>query len=86
MNSDKRARCDIVIPVWNNLELTRDCVDSIQKHTVYPYRVVIVDNASDTPTKEYLDTLEKENKGNVVVIKNIKNEGFVKGVNKGMKY
>ena len=40
-------RCDIIIPVWNQLEATKECIDSIVKHTDYPYRLILIDNGSD---------------------------------------
>jgi len=78
--------CDIVIPIWNNLELTRDCIDSIKKHTRYPYRIVAIDNASEGPTREYLDSLEKEDAPKTVIIRNAENTGFVRAVNQGMRF
>ena len=86
MQFDLNKRCDIVIPVWNNLDLTRDCIESIKKHTSFPYRVVAVDNASDEPTREYLKELASRESDKVVVIRNEENRGFVKGVNQGMEY
>lgn len=86
MNLNAPEQCDIIIPVWNNLEMTRDCVNSIKKHTTYPYRIIIVDNASDEPTRQYLDSLKEKNSTKVDIIRNEKNKGFVKAVNQGMRY
>ncbi|NQU95529.1 MAG: glycosyltransferase family 2 protein [Candidatus Omnitrophica bacterium] len=86
MQFDANKRCDIVIPVWNNPELTRDCVNSIIKHTRYPYRIVIIDDASEAYTRQYLDTLKKDTGGKTNVIRNAKNQGFVKSVNRGMEH
>lgn len=83
MSPDIRERCDIVIPVWNHLEMTKDCVDSIAKHTQYPYRLVLIDNASDCPAGKYLYSLKQ---GGAAVIRNEKNQGFVKAVNQGMRF
>jgi GT2 family glycosyltransferase len=77
-------RCDIIIPVWNQLEVTRECVNSIVKHTDYPYRLVIIDNASDTPTADYLKGLKGEKYLDLLLIRNEKNLGFVKAVNQGI--
>jgi glycosyltransferase involved in cell wall biosynthesis len=56
-HKDKAMRCDIVIPVWNMREITEQCVKSIIRNTRFPYRLIIVDNASDDETKQYLEDL-----------------------------
>jgi GT2 family glycosyltransferase len=76
-------RCDIVIPVWNQLEATRDCVESIIKNTSYPYRLIIVDNGGNSQTKAYLESLSARSGLAVVLVRNEKNLGFVKAVNQG---
>jgi len=81
-----RERCDIVIPVWNHADRTVTCVNSIKKHTTYPYRVVIIDNASEKDAKKRLDSLKAENAESVIVITNTRNMGFVKAVNQGMRF
>lgn len=86
MENNKSPKCDIVIPVWNHPEMTKDCIESIAKHTRFPYRIVIVDNASDEPTRNYLDSIGKETSDRVVIIRNKENTGFVKAVNQGMRY
>jgi SAM-dependent methyltransferase len=34
----------IVIPTWNNFRMLQDCVGSLFLYTMYPYKVIIVDN------------------------------------------
>jgi len=75
--------CDIIIPVWNELESTRECVSKIKAHTHYPYRLIIIDNASGPGTGKYLEGLKKDFK-DIILIRNNKNLGFVKAVNQGM--
>ena len=77
-------KCDIIIPVWNNPEFTKACVEQLVKVTRYPYRLVIIDNASAEETKTYLEGLERKNKS-VTLIRNEQNMGFVKAVNQGLK-
>jgi GT2 family glycosyltransferase len=77
-------RCDIVIPVWNQLEHTRDCIESVAKNTSYPYRLILVDNGSEPDTRDYLAGLSV--KGHEVkLIRNASNEGFVRAANQGLK-
>lgn len=77
--------CDIIIPVWNQLSFTKDCIDSIRKNTGPGYRLVIIDNASGAETKEYLEALAKKDGDKVRLIRNEANAGFIKAVNEGMR-
>jgi GT2 family glycosyltransferase len=74
-------RCDIIIPAWNQMNFTKDCVDSIKKWTKYPFRLILVDNASDRETAAYLDSVNGEK---TLFIRNGINQGFVKAVNQGI--
>lgn len=77
-------RCDIVMPVWNQLAFTRDCVDSIRANTDFPYRLIIVDNGSDPETAGYLKELKTGQDPAVMLIRNEKNAGFIKAANQGI--
>lgn len=83
--SSNGVRCDIIIPIWNQFNLTRDCVESIIKNTRYPYRLILVDNASDDDTKQYLERLKGRKSLEAELIRNEENLGFVKAVNQGLK-
>lgn len=78
------SRCDIIIPVWNQPEATKNCIDSIERNTSYPYRLIIIDNASSHVTEKFLDDLKKNRNLSVMLIRNAENEGFIKAVNKGI--
>ncbi|MFH1190133.1 MAG: glycosyltransferase family 2 protein [Candidatus Omnitrophota bacterium] len=77
-------RCDIIIPVWNQLDVTRECVDSILKNTGYSYRLIVIDNGSDAPARDYLAGLKEKGPAEVLLIRNDRNLGFVKAVNQGI--
>lgn len=77
-------KCDIIMPVWNEPELTRKCVESIEKNTSLGYRIILVDNASGNETASYLKGLSEKNKGRVTLIRNKENVGFPKAVNQGI--
>lgn len=80
--SAKSYVCSIIIPVWNRLELTRDCLTVLSQIKDQPeYEVIIVDNSSTDGTKEFLAEL----KGDVQIIGNEKNEGFAKACNQGAR-
>ena len=78
---------DIIIPVWNQLTFTKDCIDSILKNTDsnVEYRLIMIDNASDSRTAAYLETLKSVTGLKVLVLRNENNLGFVKAVNQGIK-
>jgi len=79
-------KCDIVIPVWNQLELTKACVDSIIKNTSgVNYKLIIIDNASNNETKSYLESLKASLGQRILLIRNENNIGFVRAANQGMR-
>jgi len=80
----KRATCDIVIPVWNQLNPTKICIESIKRNTHTPYRLILIDNASGETTRDYLAQLDRQ-EDNITLIRNEENLGFIKAVNKGLK-
>jgi len=58
--SGNEARCkvSVVLLAYNNLEYTRDCVESILIHTDnVEYELILVDNGSTDGTKEYFDSI-----------------------------
>lgn len=77
-------RCDIIVPVWNELAATKECVDSIVKNTAYPHKLIIVDNGSDRGTAGYLAGLKARADIDVNVIRNDENLGFARAVNQGI--
>ncbi len=69
----------IVIVTYNQLDYTRECLDSVISRTTFPFELIIVDNGSSDGTVEFLRTLE-----NVQLIENHKNRGFPAAVNQGV--
>jgi len=76
----------IIILVHNQLEYTRQCLDSIKEHTSGPYELIIVDNGSTDGTAQYLESEVGGRKAEIriKIIKNKKNLGFAAGNNQGM--
>lgn len=79
-------KCDIIIPVWNECELLRRCIASIEKNTSLSYRIILVDNASYPETALYLKGLSESNKNRTILIRNEENLGFPKAVNQGIEF
>ncbi len=77
--------CDIVIPIWNQPELTAACLQSVAACTEIPARLILVDNGSETPTRELLDRFKAEGKLPSEILRNAVNLGFIKAVNQGIR-
>jgi len=74
--------CSIIIPVWNNADLTKQCLTALVENTGgVSYEVVVVDNGSTDGVQDFLRTLS----GDVQVIRNQENLGFAKACNQGAR-
>ena len=69
----------IVIVTHNQIDYTRQCLDSIARLTDEPYELIVVDNASTDGTVDYLRA-----KPGVRLIVNHTNRGFPAAVNQGI--
>jgi len=69
----------IIIVTFNQLEYTRQCVESIRRMTDEPYELIFVDNASSDGTAGYLESIP-----GAKVIRNAENRGFPAAVNQGI--
>ena len=68
----------IVIPVFNNLDYTIDCLRAISEFTQTNYEVIIINNASSDGTAETLGGIDQ-----LTLINNTKNIGFGRACNQG---
>jgi GT2 family glycosyltransferase/tetratricopeptide (TPR) repeat protein/MoaA/NifB/PqqE/SkfB family radical SAM enzyme/glycosyltransferase involved in cell wall biosynthesis/2-polyprenyl-3-methyl-5-hydroxy-6-metoxy-1,4-benzoquinol methylase len=73
----------IVTLTFNQLRYTKECVESIRRHTPEPHEIIFVDNGSTDGTVKWLKQLVKETP-NYKLIENKKNLGFAKGCNQGI--
>ena len=73
----------VIMPVLNQLEYTKKCIESIQRNTSCEYEFIIIDNNSTDGTKEYLEEL-KNILPNLVVITNEENIGVAPAWNAGI--
>ena len=69
----------VVIPVWNRLDMTRPCVESLRRYSRAPFEIIVVDNGSTDGTTEWL-----AHQPDLVVITNPENRGFAAACNQGM--
>ena len=73
-------KTSIIILTYNNLDKTRDCIESIRKYTDKDsYEIIVVDNNSTDDTKLFL-----EEQDDIKVIFNESNVGFPMGCNVGI--
>ncbi|GFO68498.1 hypothetical protein GMLC_20770 [Geomonas limicola] len=73
----------IVILTFNELECTRECLESIARHTPEPHEIILVDNGSTDGTLPYLRELCAVTP-NYRLVENGRNLGFAAGCNVGM--
>jgi GT2 family glycosyltransferase/SAM-dependent methyltransferase len=69
----------IIILTLNQLDYTRQCVESVVRNTPEPHELIFVDNASTDGTVDYLRTVAGSK-----LITNAENRGFAAGNNQGL--
>lgn len=85
-------RYSVIIVVYNHLELTKRCLESIFNHSRGncsggDLELVITDNGSTDGTAEYLKEMQEKYKGivDIVIITNDENKWFIKPVNEAIR-
>ncbi len=75
----------VVVVTFNNLDLTRQCLTSIDTYSGYPrLEIIVVDNNSTDGTREFLMQWQQEAPANRKIILNKRNRGFAAANNQGM--
>jgi GT2 family glycosyltransferase/glycosyltransferase involved in cell wall biosynthesis len=73
----------IIIPIFNQPELTAACVASLYQHTATErFELVLVDNGSDAPSQVLLQRLASQH-SNLNLLRNAENLNFAHGCNVG---
>lgn len=74
----------VIIPVYNHIELTSECLKSLQENTLdTDYEVILVDDGSDAATKAQLSKLAGER---VTLVTSPSNQGYAHANNLGSLY
>ena len=74
----------IIILTWNHLDVTRACLESIQRHTHQPHEIIVVDNGSTDGTVAWLQE-QMQQQPTIRLLANSENRGFATGCNQGMQ-
>lgn len=82
LNDNTNEQVSIIVVHHNQPEYLNICIQSIHCMSNFNnYEVIVVDNASDRETQEYLDMLQEEG---IKVVRNQKNEYWSKAANQGV--
>jgi GT2 family glycosyltransferase/glycosyltransferase involved in cell wall biosynthesis len=77
-------RVSVIVLAYNNLDLTRACLESIEAHSHWPdLELIVVDNASSDGTPGFLRDWERGGAGRKAIL-NDENLGFAAGNNVGL--
>jgi len=77
---------DVIIPVYNALDDLINCLASIEENrTISLGKIILVDDFSDPATATWLDRVAARNP-DIVLVRNLENQGFTRSVMKGMTY
>ncbi len=78
-------KVSVLIVTWNNVALTRQCLDSLLADTHAPdFEIVLVDNASQDETRAYLQQLAAAHPTRVKLQLNETNAGFARANNQAL--
>ncbi len=77
--------CDIVLTVYNKLELTKRCFESLVKYFRSQDHLIIVDNGSNKDTADYLKRIKSDFENiSIELVRLRPNRGFIKAANAGL--
>jgi GT2 family glycosyltransferase/glycosyltransferase involved in cell wall biosynthesis len=76
----ENACVSIIIVTWNAMADIDDCLQSVFFHDYPDVECIVIDNGSTDGTADHI----KNKYPNLILCRNIKNEGFTNGVNQGL--
>ena len=80
-----RDLTSIIIPCWNQLEFTQQCIAALKSHTRPAWELIVVDNGSTDGTAAYLTGVRDMSTVPVTVVSNATNLGFPAAINQGLR-
>ena len=79
-NKNGNPKVSIIIPVYNQLKFTKQCIETVWSTcTNKDYEIIVIDDCSTDETPEYLESI----KSKVRSYRNKKNQGFLLNINFG---
>jgi GT2 family glycosyltransferase len=75
----------VIIPCWNQLEFTRQCLRALFRYTRRPIELIVIDNGSADATPGYLSGVQDAAPVPVTVVSNARNFGFPAACNQGLR-
>lgn|GEM_PF-1262893 len=78
-------RVEIIIPVFNALQETLDCLHSIRANTTVPYALTVIDDASEPEVTQALRAYQQRNPG-LTLLQNETNLGYTRTANLGFAH
>lgn len=85
-NQSNDIGLDIIIPVYNAYEDLIRCLLSVLFHQEGSRIILINDNSTDLKIKDLFLKLKPFKSKNLVLLENFENQGFMKTVNRGIKF
>lgn len=81
----KGVSVDIIYCVYNALDDVKICLTSVKKYIEPNQRLIIIDDGSDTATKQYLVRFVQKNKQWCTLNRSERPSGYTKAANRGLK-
>ncbi len=74
---------DVIVCVHNALADVQNCLESIVRFTTPPYSIILVDDGSEDPTREYLDQFAGSQ--GAALVRNDQARGYTRAANQGLR-
>jgi GT2 family glycosyltransferase len=74
---------DVIVCVHNALDDVKACLASVLRHTAQPYRLILVDDGSEAPTRDFLSAFAAEH--GATLARNEAASGYTLAANQGMR-
>ncbi|MGA9348462.1 MAG: glycosyltransferase [Anaerolineae bacterium] len=78
-----QASVDIIVCVHNALSDVQRCLEAIVRHTNQPYSLILVDDGSESETRDYLSEFAKSQ--GAVLLRNEEAKGYTRAANQGLR-
>jgi glycosyltransferase involved in cell wall biosynthesis len=80
-----RDLTSIIVPCWNEVEFTQQCLSALRRHTREPWELIVIDNGSTDTTATYLAGVRDMTTVPVTIVSNATNVGFPAAINQGLQ-